>query len=84
MTTVLDLRPRLRLELAENAAGSRIFLVPGPDDWFADETDISRFVTEARVFAKVGDPTRAELSIISLSAAVETSNPPVSRWRFCR
>lgn len=81
-----DYRPRLHVELAPMAHNSHVYVVPGPDDWMGVTTEISRFVSEANLYAKVGDATKSDLHLIAvegdaLTVDRVTSTPKRRRWR---
>lgn len=60
-----DVAPRLRMHIAALAHNSSVVVEPGPDDWFPP-VDISRFVTQIDLRAKVGEATTAKLHVLKI------------------
>ncbi len=85
-------RGKLRMRIPELAHMGKVWIEPDADDWFGG-LELTDFVTRIRLDAKVGDATKAEVSLILVNVEAEFDSGhtlltlPVQkrrRWRVRR
>ena len=77
------------MHIPEMAHYGRVWIEPDADDWFGG-LELTNYVTRVRLDAKVGDATKAEVSLILVNAEAEFDSGhtlltlPVKKKRWWR